>query len=174
MTEAAAAPRGPLAWAGQALLYGFFALLVGVFTTWPVYHALQPNDALIKLSFSHAGKPVTECRKRTPEELAKLPPNMRAPLDCPRERSPVIVELDIDGKQVFSRAAQPSGLRRDGPATVYYRMVVPAGSHQLAVRLKDDVRAPGFTHTREETVKLDPTQIVVVNFDPATQSITIQ
>jgi hypothetical protein len=49
-----------------------------------------PDDvALVKLSISHLGD--RECRKRTPEELEKMPPNMRAPLDCPRERSDIKV-----------------------------------------------------------------------------------
>lgn len=174
MTEAAAAPRGPLAWAGQALLYGFFALLVGVFTTWPVYHALQPNDALIKLSFSHAGKPVTECRKRTPEELAKLPPNMRAPTVCPRERSPVTVEVDLNGTTVLKRIAPPTGLSKDGASAVYERLVVPAGEHLITVRLSDDVRARDQAYRHESTVKLVPGQVLVIDFDAGKGGITLQ
>lgn len=167
-------PRGPLAWGGQVLLYGVFAVMVGVFATWPGYSPMAPNDALIRLSFTLTSKPVSECRKRSPEELARLPPNMRAPMQCPRERSPVRVEMELDGKPVLSQVARPSGLRRDGAATVYRRLVVPAGSHKIAVRLQDDALAKGFTHSLEQTVTLAPMQIVVVDFDPATQSITIQ
>ena len=94
---AAPASRGMRAWAGQAVLYGLFALAIGVFSHWPSYRHLAPELALIKLSLVHAGKPVGDCRQQTAEELAKLPPNMRAPTRCPRERSPVTVELDIDG-----------------------------------------------------------------------------
>lgn len=168
------APRGWLAWVGQGLLYGFFALLIGVFSAWPAYRVLGDNDALLKLSFSHAGKPIAECRKRSPQELAKLPPNMRAPMDCPRERSPVVVELDIDGAPALRVVAPPSGLRRDGSSSVYRRLTLPAGSHRIAVRLKDDVRAPGFTHQLETTLTLAPAQIVVIDFDPSTQRITVK
>ena len=69
----------------------------------------QHDQALLKLSFTHAGQLVQECRRRTPEELAKLPPNMRAPLDCARERSPVTCELALDGQLLAQRIA-PSGL----------------------------------------------------------------
>ena len=55
---------------------------------------LAPDRALVKLSFSHHGKPVSDCHQTSAAELAKLPPNMRAPVRCPRERSPVTVELD--------------------------------------------------------------------------------
>lgn len=175
MVEVAGAERsGPAAWAGQALLYGLFAAVIGVFSAWPTYHPLPPDMALLKLSFGHAGKPVAECRARDPAELAKLPPNMRAPLDCPRERSPVTVELDIDGRPVLRELLPPSGLKRDGASSIYRRIELAAGTHRIAVRLKDDVRAADFTHRHEQTLTLDPAQIVVVDFDAATQRITVR
>jgi hypothetical protein len=174
MAEAASAPRGWAAWGGQALLYGLFAAVIGVFSTWPSYRHLAPGQSALKISFTHSGQPVSECRQRTPEELAKLQPNMRAPLDCPRERSPVVIELDVDGVSALRHVAPPSGLSRDGASSVYRRITLPAGTHHLAVRLKDDVRAPGFTHTHEATVTLQPAQIVVVDFDASTQRITVR
>ena len=128
----------PISWIGQGLLYALFALIIGFFSNWPPYRHLAPDQALIKLSFSHHGKPVAECRQRSPEELAKLPPNMRAPMDCPRERSPVTVEIDLDGAPAFRHVAAPSGLSSDGASTVYQRFLVAAGEHRVAVRLKDD------------------------------------
>lgn len=169
------APRlGPAAWIGQALLYALFAAVIGVFSGWPPYRHLAGDQALIKLSFSHTGKPVADCRPQTPEELAKLPPNMRAPLRCPRERSPIVVELDIDGLPALRVSARPSGLSRDGASSVYRRLQVGAGTHRLSVRLKDDLRSPGFTHQREASVTLAPAQILVIDFDPATQAITLR
>ena len=79
----------PSAWLGQVVLYALFALVIGVFSRWPVYQHLGSDQALIKLSFTHAGKPLGDCRRQSAAELAKLPPNMRAPMKCPRERSPV-------------------------------------------------------------------------------------
>jgi hypothetical protein len=35
-------PIRPLAWIGQALLYGVFALFIGVFSSWPPYRHLGP------------------------------------------------------------------------------------------------------------------------------------
>ena len=169
-----AATIGPLGWIGQALLYGLFALVVGVFSRWPAYQHLPPDQALIKVSFNHQGKPVSECQRLSAEELAKLPPNMRAPLRCPRERSPITVELDVDGVPALRHVAQPSGLSRDGASAVYHRMQVAAGEHRLTVRLKDDVRASGFGFTREANVTLKPAQILVIDFDPEKGGITLQ
>ena len=165
---------GPLGWLGQLLLYGVFAVVVGVFSRWPDYQHLASDQALVKLSFNHQGKPVSDCRRPSAEELAKLPPNMRAPLICPRERSPITVELDVDGTPVLRHVARPSGLSRDGASAVYHRMQLPAGTHHLAVRLKDDVRASGFGYTRETTVTLKPAQILVIDFDPEKGGITLQ
>jgi hypothetical protein len=164
----------PLAWIGRVALYGLFALLIGVFSSWPTYRHLPPDQALIKLSFSHQGKPVSDCRSATPEELAKLPPNMRAPVICPRERSPIAVELDLDGVTALRHVAAPSGLSRDGASAYYHRIQVPAGEHRLVVRLKDDVRSPGFDFVREATVTLKPAQILVIDFDPGKGGITLQ
>lgn len=165
---------GPAAWIGQALLYGLFAVAIGLFSRWPPYQHLAPDQALVKLSFNHQGKPVSECKRASPEELAKLPPNMRAPVVCPRERSPITVELDIDGRSALRHVAQPSGLSKDGASAVYHRVQVAAGTHQIAVRLKDDVRTRGFGFTREASVTLQPAQILVIDFDPEKGGITLQ
>ena len=77
-----------LNWTGQALLYGGFAVALGVFSRWPVYHPLPEDMAQIKVSFIHHGARVAECRPYTAEEQAKMPPNMRKAEKCERERSP--------------------------------------------------------------------------------------
>jgi hypothetical protein len=160
--------------AGQVVLYALFALTIGVFSHYPHYQHLPPDQALLKLSFSHPGQLISECRRRTPEELAALPPNMRNPLDCPRERSPVTVRLALDGSMLAQREIPPAGLSRDGPSTIYARFPVPAGSHRLSVRLKDSVREPGFNYTHDEELNIRPGQIVVVDFNPERGGIVIQ
>ena len=164
----------PLAWLGQGLLYGLFALLVGVFSQWPPYRHLAEDQALIKLSFTHHGQVVSPCRQLTPAELAKLPPNMRAPMSCPRERAPVVVELDVDGLPAYRQVAAPSGLSKDGASSVYHRVQVAAGEHRIAVRMKDSPGPGGFDHTREAVVTLAPAHILVIDFDAAKGGITLQ
>ncbi len=162
------------AWVGQALLYALFALVIGVFSRWPSYHHLPPDQALIKVSFTHTGKPAGDCRKQTEAELAKLPPNMRAPMICPRGRSSVTVELDIGGQPVLRRVAAPSGLSRDGASAVYWRGQVGAGEQRISVRLNDDARQAGYTHQREATVTLAPAQVLVIDFDAEKGGITLR
>ncbi|MCZ2134906.1 MAG: hypothetical protein LC098_05685 [Burkholderiales bacterium] len=171
---APATRRGPAAWVGQIILYGLFALTIGVFSHWPPYHHLSGDEALVKLSIVHAGKPVSDCRQRTPEELAKLPPNMRAATNCPRERSPLVVELDIDGKPAARMSAPPSGLSRDGASAVYRRLPVAAGEREFAVRMRDNARSTGFDYTLERRVTLKPAQVLVIDFDPHRGTLTLQ
>ena len=172
-TARAAAPLGPRAWIGQVLLYGLFALAIGVFSQWPPYRHLGPDEALIKLSFTRVGKPVGDCRTLGAAELAKLPPNMRAPTSCPRERSPVTVEVDIGGVNRLKRVAPPTGIAKDGAAAVYERLVVPAGEHRITVRLSDDVRARDTAYQHESTVTLVPGQVLVIDFDAGKGGITL-
>lgn len=148
---------------GQAALYGLFAAVLGYFSTSPAYTHLAPGEALVKLSFTHAAKPVGECRRRSDRELAELPPNMRIREDCPRERAAVLVELDMDGAPLYRASLPPPGLARDGAASVYHRAVVPAGSHRFTARLSDQAGGE-FNHRGEASVTLAPAQILVVEF----------
>lgn len=162
------------AWAGQALCYGLFALVLAAFSSSPAYRHLRPDQALLKLSFTHAAQLKVPCRRRGAEELAKLPPNMRNPMDCPRERATVGVELLLDGAVLTSRTVPPSGLSRDGPATLYARYALPAGPHRLEVRFKDSDTTPGFTHRRVMDIAPRAGQIMVVDFNAEQGGIVIQ
>jgi hypothetical protein len=161
-------------WIGQITLYAALAAVIGVFSRWPPYQHLAPDRALIKLSMVHQGQLLGACVQRTPEELARLPPNMRAPSSCPRERSPLTVEIDIDGQLAHRQVAYPSGLSGDGASAIYRRLEVASGAHRIAVRLKDDAHSSGFDYTLEGDVHLKPAQILVVDFDATDRRITLR
>ncbi|PKM06806.1 MAG: hypothetical protein CVV14_11180 [Gammaproteobacteria bacterium HGW-Gammaproteobacteria-4] len=161
-------------WIGQGLLYLVFAATLATFSHWPTYQHLVPDKAVIKLSLSHQGKLLGDCETLSIDELARLPPNMRAPVRCPRERSPLIVEVDIDGALAHRQIAAPSGLSSDGAATIYRRIEVDAGPHHIAVRLKDDARSEGFDYRHEADITLTPAEILVIDFDATLHEITLQ
>lgn len=158
----------------QALNYSIFMLLVWYFSAAPPYAQLTPDQAVVTLAFAHAGQRREDCRELSREELEQLPPNMRAPLDCPRERSPVTVELLLDGKPLLEEVARPPGLYSDLGVDIYRRAKVPAGEHRLTVHMNDNVRVTGPTHVHEETVILEPAQMLVVNFNSDTGKFFIQ
>jgi hypothetical protein len=154
----------PVRYAGQALAYAAFAALLGFFATAPAYDPVDPGMAMVKLSFIHVGQRKGECRRLSPEELAQLPPNMRQPLDCPRERLPVTVEIDLDGRLLLRREIPASGLAHDRASSVYRKFTVAPGRHRLAARLRDSARAEGFDYERAADIELKPRQNFVVDF----------
>lgn len=149
----------------QALNYAVFMALVWYFSFSPPFRQLAPDQAVVTLAFAHAGERREECRTLSPEELAKLPPNMRLQLDCPRERSPITVDLLLGGEFVIKEVANAPGLYADQGVDVYRSVKVPAGEHHLKVTMNDDVRVEGPTYTLEQTVTLTPAQLLVVDFD---------
>ena len=149
----------------QAFLYALFAWVVGYFATSPAFRLLDENEALLRLSFVHPGKPKTDCRARTPEELAKMPPQMRAAVDCPRERSPVHVQVDLDGVAIVDGVFPPAGLSKDGASSGYWRQAIPAGPHQLKVRVNDDARRQDFPYQGAASMNVKPGQIVLIDFN---------
>ena len=160
----ATSPNPWLSYPLQALCYAAFVTVVGHFSTSPVYVQQAAGESVVKLSLQHAGQRKAACRERTPEELAKLAPNMRAAQVCERERAAVTVEVEMDGRPLFSVVAPPTGLARDGASTVYRRATVPAGRHRFVARLRDTV-AGEFGFVGERAIELGPGRVLVIDFD---------
>ncbi|MFZ2302083.1 MAG: hypothetical protein WAW10_09455 [Gallionella sp.] len=158
----------PLQYISQGLFYALFMGVIGYFSTYPAYTYLQPDETVIKLSFAHAAQHIGACRERTPEEIAKLSLMQRKVTTvCPRERADVVVELEMDGKQLYHVVMPPNGFARSGTSNIYRRIPVKAGVHTLKARLRDYV-GDGFNYTHEETINLAPGRIVVIDFKSAT------
>lgn len=151
--------------AGMAVAWGLFAVSAGIFTFWPPFSQLEAGNAIISLTFSHAGQRREECHKLTQEELNKLAPNMRKATDCPRERYPVNVSFSVDNKLMYKQSLSPSGFWKDGESTVYHRIELPAGYHQLSIGMSDSGRTEGFDYNGDTRLKLSEGQHLVVEFD---------
>ncbi|HND14780.1 MAG TPA: hypothetical protein PLN78_07365, partial [Pseudomonadales bacterium] len=95
----------------------------------------------------------------------QLPPTRRAPVSCPRERSPLELELVVNGKMRFSERIEPRGLHHDGMASTYHRINVPAGSVSLTVRMKDRLDQKEFPYVAERQFDLRPGQVLLIDFD---------
>lgn len=154
--------------AGQFVVILLLFAAVAALANWPVYRDIPDGGAVVVLTFVHGADRRAECRRLSPQEIAKLPPNMRRVQDCPRGRRPLDVELDLDGRTVYHASLPPTGIAGDGPSRVYQRFVVPAGPHDVAVRMRDTARVEGFDHARAERVTLVPDQMFVIDFRPET------
>lgn len=149
---------------GQAVFYALLALGLGYFSTSPVYRHLAEDTALIKLSLVHGAERQVKCRQRTAAELAEIAPNMRRPLDCPRRRLPIFVEIEMDGRILYQESLAPTGLSGDGPSRAYHRFPVPVGEHRLVARMRDSARADGYDFFRDQTVTLAAGQNLAIDF----------
>ncbi len=98
----------------------------------------------------------------------KLPPNMRKAEDCPRERSPIIIEAMLDGEVIYSVTRLPPGIFNDGGVNIYYNSKVPAGKHTFEIKMDDSVRKEGFNHQLRQDIDIKPAQILLVEFDSLT------
>ena len=154
----------PLPLVLQVLNYSVFMALVWYFSASPSYRQLAEDQAIVTVAFSHAGERRAECRTLSQEELMKLPPNMRLPSDCPRERSPVKVELFLDEELTISEIARAPGLYEDQGVDIYRKVKVPIGTHNLRIQMNDNVRVEGPTYTHEQKIELKPAQMLVVDF----------
>ncbi len=157
--------RWPRPWqlAGQAACWALFAATAGVFAHWPAYSPLPEGYGELKLSMAHLTERLEPCVQLSPEELAALPPNMRAPERCPRARAHALIELDADGRPLLSTAIRPAGLARGGRAYLQARWGLPAGDYALELRLRDTPRDDGFDKVQRFTLSLAAGESALIN-----------
>ena len=153
-----------LQFAGQGIFFAAVAVLIGYFASYPVYEQFPEGQAQLKLSFAHGAQRVKACHRLTPQEIAKLPPNERRPNTCERKRVAVHVQLDVDGKRLLDARLEPIGLAGDGPARIYKKFAVDAGSHIVIARLRDSRKADGFDYETRREVFLAAGQNMAIDF----------
>jgi hypothetical protein len=151
--------------AGFLVIAALFAAVAWL-SDHPVYRQIPRGSAVMMLTFVHGADRRGECRRLSPEEIAKLPPNMRRVQDCPRGRRSIYVELDLDGRNLYSATLPPTGIAGDGPSRVYQRFVLPARKYDVAVRMRDTARSDGFDHERHDMVEVAPDQLLVIDYRP--------
>ena len=154
----------PIRYILQAFNYAVFMGLIWYFASAPSFQVLEDNQAVITMAFSHAGELREPCRMLSQEELNKLPPNMRKLDDCQRERSPVLIEMKLDGEILYDVQLEPPGLFGDGGVDVYFSKKIPAGKHSFEIKMDDSIREEGFEHHYQEDIEIAASRILLVEF----------
>jgi hypothetical protein len=149
----------------QVFNYSLFMGLVWFFASAPSIRLIGDDEAKLTIAFAHAGQLREPCRMLSQQELNKLAPNMRKIDDCPRERSPVTIVAELDGRLLYRASLPPPGLFGDGGVDVFYSAKVPAGKHHLELKMNDSVRVEGFNHVFAQAVTIEPAQILLVGFE---------
>ncbi len=158
----------------EIAFYALFVAVIGALSAWPPYEIVNADRAIVSLVFAHAGERVGECRRLSQEELNKLPPNMRKPADCPRERHPVRIELRSSGDVLYSETLLPSGIWADGKASIYQRIEVQSGVHELFIGMNDSGGSDDFDYSTSEAIDLLPGRNLVIQFDEEARQFLIR
>lgn len=150
------------------------ALVLAWLSSAPGYRHVPPRSGLLRLSMIVAGARVAPCRDLTAAEIAQLAANMRQAQSCPRERADVRILLWINDAIAVDAIVSPRGLARDGAATIYRRIVLPAGSYQLRVAVNDDERQSSFRYDVRAVREIRPGQVLTVDFDREAGGVTFR
>ena len=65
---------------------------------------------------------------------------------------------------IAGRPAPPAGLAADGASTVYRRLVVPAGRHEIRARLSDNAQGE-FNYVAERAMELAAGRVLLIDFN---------
>lgn len=159
---------------GQMVFYMLFMAVVGLFSAWPEMRVLDDNEAIVSVFFSLAGERIGVCRQFTQEELNELPPNMRRPADCPRERHPVRIEISANDEILYRDVLRPSGMWSDGMSIAYQRIVIDAGEYELLMKLDNTGNESAFRYSQSANVSIAPGRNFVIRFDQLSQRFVFE
>jgi hypothetical protein len=147
------------AWA-RYLIQGMTAVilvgLVAAFSQGPIFAPIPPDHGELKISLSHLAERLQACRQLTEEERMALPPTRRVSEICERERTSTHLQIRLDEQILINQQIRPSGLHGSGRAYFQEFVVLPAGSHQLEVLLKDGHGPDGLMLEQQFNLHLDP------------------
>jgi len=158
----------------QAVFAALTMCMIWYFSHSPVYHPISSNQAVIKVSFSHPGERRDKCGQLTKEQSKGMTAKERVRSTlCSRERVPVSLKIDLNGKTIYEETKRPGGLSKDGDSIFYHRATVESGEHKITVQMRDTDRAEGYDYARTETVVLKPAQNFVILFDEENGSFEV-
>jgi hypothetical protein len=110
---------------------GVGALIRGSALPLPV-HATP--DGVVRLAWSARPERIENCRSRTAEELARVPPHMRQATVCEGSTAEYRLTVHRNGSLVFTDVVHGGGLRRDRRLYVLEEIPVQPGESQIDVR----------------------------------------
>ena len=134
-------------------------LLIGYFSDSPSYSVMSKDESMLLFTMSHKGERLVPCVEPTIEEL-----KARNFTECQRERVPVVVEMEMDGAEIISKAYAPRGIRKDGPSYAYEKIRVKPGTHRVVVRIRD-TREERFDYVLDKEITFVDGRIIIIDFE---------
>ncbi len=150
---------------GTVLLFGIFALAIPLDV--PVGMSAADGSA-IRVALDLKGK----------ISVAAIPPGMTLPEGADVEKIfggehyPVSVIVVMDGNTILDETYQPSGVGSNGRISALEFLSIPAGSHQIEMRLKDDEN--DYRVVYSDTLDLSVGQVVVFSYDDKSDMVIVR
>jgi hypothetical protein len=150
------------------------------------YTAERDVGAIVRLAWRARGERVRDCRRRTPDELAKLPAHMRQEEVCEGRILPYRLVVELDGAAAVNQLIHGAGAREDRPLYVFQDLVVPPGMHRIALSFTregtapaDSTAVPGGLATParlslDTTVTLGSRRVVLVTYDEEREQLVVR
>jgi hypothetical protein len=92
------------------------------------------DHGILRLSWRNDGVTVEACRKRSEEELAKLPVHMRNPTACIGQIASYHLRVAVEGSVMVDDTLRPAGARGDRPVYVLEELLLEPGTYDVWVR----------------------------------------
>jgi len=150
--------------------------------------AAEPSSAaVIRLAWRARGERVQRCRRRSADELARLPVHMRQEEVCERGIIPYRLRVTINDSLTVNELVRAGGAESDRPLFVFDELPLPPGTYRLSIsfdreedpdhkkagsadeesdRRETDVLRQTPPHlTLDSVVTLQPRTIVLVTYD---------
>ncbi len=130
--------------------------------------SFYPTDkSVVVLNFKYRSSPVKEIAK----ESTGLK-HMQAQMAIAKERSPVKVDVFLEGKVIYSKVFNPRGLRKDASLFVYEEIFLKPEGKRLRLRMEETAHKEKVKELEFETPK-NPKESTLVTYDDATGSFVV-
>ena len=133
------------------------------------YAAASGADGELRLAWRWRSERVEECRRRSAEELARLPAHMRSATACERRLRPYRLEAWVDDRLVVDDSVGAKGAESDRPLSVYRRLSLAPGRYAVRVVFSPLAVTSDTLSARqlvlETSVVLAPRQVALVTVD---------
>jgi len=170
--------RGGLGALGAAGVLALIRLL-----SFAPYTTEREAGAIVRLAWRARGERVRDCRRVTPEELAKLPVHMRQEVVCEGRVLPYRLVVDLDDSAVVNHLIHGAGAREDRPLYVFQDLTARPGVHRIFVRFTLEGRPQEHDETRlstpprlalDTTLSLAPHRVLLVTYDEEREQLVVR
>jgi len=155
--------RAVLDRAGALVVTALLALALVGLSRAP-WTAVPGEEGELRLAWQYKSQPVEQCRRRSPEELAKLPAHMRREVVCERRLRSYLLEVAVDGVARPADTVRARGARADRPLGIFARVALPPGRHEVRVTFSP-IGGGHEPLTLAAAVTVAPRQVWLVTLD---------